>query len=425
MDRVNDRVYIGFDPTGHTIEALQCSTNLVVVNGSNVTVQGGVIEHALFACLFVSTPLGGPQLSNIHILDVEAGWSHRNTFSMQGDGADGNRENHINALLNSEAGYCEIHHGGKYGYQLAWADGCTYHHLNVHHGNFLHFGHMPPDPTGPTFGVTTTGQNDEGTSKHLSNKDCTFEHNFIHDGDGADWWDFYSHGTVVQESVYQDMYSHGTVFEACPGPMTARRNAYIRCGKQSGWNANPSLWPNDPVPYTNFGYNAGGSAVWTSPNVTIDRCRYVDCGQQCIYVRNDNADGDGITTFGRYNGHEISPTKNLLVTHCQMWFKHVGGTAANQSSLGTTDYGAVIGSRDAHGSLYLQTNNNKFDFNEYHTPPGGRTNNGIHAWWFWPSGSMRTFVQWRAGQAAPNAPASFYDPNGTWVADYTTDPAET
>jgi hypothetical protein len=405
MDRVNDRVYIGFDPTGHLIEALAHSGTLIFVNGSGVRVQGGVVEHALIRACRTGPP-SGAQISDVHILDVEFGYGHLQALKTDGDGVD--VVNHVRPLTLSEVGYCRVHHGGKYAHGEANVDGLHFHHNEIHHGNFLHFGHG-------TLAEGTTHPHDEGANKSLYTMNSTYEHNWYHDNDGANWFDFGSHGNVVQENVYQDMWGFGSFWEANPGPATYRRNAYIRCGRQTAWP--------DPVPYTSYGINGGGILVSSSPMVEVDRCRFVDCGQQPIYVLTH--DNDPSTNVARWNGHAYDISRDLWVHHCQVWHKHVDGQSPTGGTLEATGYGAIVSARNSQNVEYLASANNKWDFNEYHTPPTGRGGNGVHAWFFWPSGQMKTFAQWRAGLIFPQAPASYYDPNSTWVADYTTDPADT
>ena len=397
MNRGADQITIGFDPTGHTIEALQFfGNNVVSESKDNLVIQGGVFEHGGIRVLTIVgtndiAGVGGAAPDNFKLLDCIVRQGVHAAFNLSGNMGD-NRADHLLPAVSPEIGYCIIGYGGKYGQNIYQVDALNYHHNEVVRGNFMHFG--------------STSPNDEGSQKNGYNINSSLNNNWIHDG-GAFWFDFGSHQTTVEENVFDDIYGHALWFEVDPADMVARRNYFLRCGKGTTWS--------EPIPFLSPGLDSSAAIfISDSPNAEADRNVFKDSDYVDIRLRGFDVPAGAPT--GRYNGHTTDFLHDTWVHHNQ--FFHPQGQSHYLNSV-------------IEGGGYTEGNdsasNNKFDYNEYHTATAGRLNafhGSTHSWWrWWDTDGTKTFNgaatfvggPWVSGD---DSPGSYYDPNGSWAADY-------
>ena len=369
MNRGGDEVWIGVNPANYLIERLVVNNHLVqTFNHSNFTLIGGVWEHALYRTVSMGSYQSHllPQIHDIVVEDVEARYGHLGAFNCQADTSDGGTVPLMNGVY---IRHNNFHHGGKYNHNIGGVNAPTIEYNEFAYGNILHFGARSVSP------------NDEGASKAFHWRNGLWQYNWSHHSDGPEWWDT-DCAALVQESVFED--------NECLGIM---------------WEGNTVAGQNLTVYRNHFKNNGRTNPTFGEWGTGHQGNLYLSCSFPGDVSRNIFQSDAGVSLGSQQTDIKYSwqaPGR----PETKEWFVH--HNLFNRSYAAGDGY---VSNRGGANQLMQAVNNNKFDFNEYHCAVG---TNGRY---FWPSGTYRTYPQWRAGDAAPSAPASYYDPNSTLAAD--------
>ncbi len=375
LDQAADTVWIGFNPSGNTMERLMSDfTALILIHSdpavSGVTLKGGIVEHSLNNCVSVGLGFFGTE-DNVVIEDMEMRYAHFRCFNVSGISS-----NYITGLV---LRHCYLHHGGSYNLTGGRIDSPVFEYCHFAFGNDLHYGNRG------------TGSDNEGASKFVQ---CTgtfaWRYNWSHDNDGDEWWDTNPAISIqATESVIENNYRWGLNIEDCSGTPSLVSHCLLRDNGQI-----LPVW-----------------GEWGSISTRHEMANLYTTSTNDLELANNLFQSKASMNYQR----DISMSWQARSTGTGPQRLRVHNNRFDRRNLpgGTTHKGF----ESAQGSLqdlWYQTSDNKWDFNEYHIPTGQDTNGQ----WFNQNGAI-TWNDWRDGGSLPFAPPSFYDPNSTITADLT------
>lgn len=335
------------------------TTDVVQVAGANVEWHGGIIEGGAWGM----RGMPGGVNDNFLIEDAELRYASESNFA--GGASDGS-----NNQVGLTVQYCLFHHGGQHNVHLIYVDNMTYEHNESHDGNANHEeGTPPPDRT----------PNDEGSVKLLHVSGLVYRYNYSHDNDGSDWFDTNVSNCTIDENVLENNQMTGIFCEANDNVIIQRN--YFKDNMLTGPGGD---WTYGPYCH----------------NLNISRSDNVEVTLNDFYMT------DAVTYL---HAGDIMVRYQTGLTGLRVHHNRFSKTFIPSGD----DHGGFITMHNSEVQAAYAVSDNTYDYNEYHVLAAQSGADHFHR----AGDDDRTWAEWQAGNSAPYAGSSFYDPNGTFTAD--------
>lgn len=359
QDYAADRVYLAFDPTGHTVVM---ASNMYAVNSSaaNIRITGIKVQHyAPPSQLGTITLQGaGVEVDHCEITDTHA-------IGLFLDGA-------TNAYVHDN----HVHHCGQLGIGVHASDGARVATNHLHNNNTD--GYRPDDW-------------ESGDIKFTFSSSVVVEDNYCHDSRGLGIWGDIENGAAgkvyIRRNRVENCYADGIRYEISYD-CEISGNSVTGCGFQfAADNATDTTFTG----YSGFG--TAGINVNTSRDVEVFG-NTLGPNQNGIFAQfRPRADAtypnrDLINLY--VHGNDVTMTPVAVIGKTGNLY-----TSGNQYGEGVSGLGTLMGSSGIDPTQYYDgRKNNRFDANTY------RVASTTRAQYSWNSG-YRTWDNWRsAGQEA-------------------------
>jgi parallel beta-helix repeat protein len=360
QDYAAGRVYLGFDPAGHTI-VMASKTYAINSNAANIRITGIKVQHYAPPSQLgtISLQGSGVEVDHCEITDTHA-------IGIFLDGATNGyvHDNHV-------------HHCGQLGIGVHASDGARVAVNHLHNNNTD--GYRPDDW-------------ESGDIKFTNSSSVTVEDNYCHDSRGLGIWGDIENGATgkvyIRGNRVENCYADGIRYEISYD-CEISGNTITGCGFQFAADHAP-----EGASFT--GYSGFGTA-----GININTSRDVEVTGNTL-----GPNQNGIFAQFRPRADSTHPNRDLVnlyvhdndVTMTPVTLTGKTGnlyTSGNQFGEGVSGLGTLMGSSGIDPTQYFDSRkNNRFDANTYRVAATTR------AQYAWNSG-YRTWDNWRsAGQEA-------------------------
>lgn len=360
-DYAANRVYIGQDPSGKTIE--MSKTQFAIRSGNdNVRITGLTVQH--FASPSQQGAIFAEQGENWEIDNNEIRWNH------------------------------------AIGIFCSYAHAIRIHHNNVHHNGQLGIGHSRTnnsfiEDNEVSFNNTDGywgGDWESGGIKVTNSHYATTQRNNVHDNNGLGiWYDINNWMSVITDNDVNDNFACGIRYEISYQAIISYNriagNGYaFAANGRNGQNADGSL-------FATAGININGSSNVEVHNNTLGSNQNGICAQERTRTNSDTN-----MSIGPWDTNNLWVHHNDVTQTTGATFGY--GIAAGLNTLSPTDVNAY----------YLPAKNNRFNFNTY------RLDSTSALRFSWNKG-YRTFTTWQNSTTDPGSGPVFtgQEANGTCV----------
>lgn len=400
FDDAADTVWVNFNPSGHVIERTIGSTSDFYLVGSNThdwLIQGGILEHNFGTILGLATTTSGTEFNN-RAEHVTMRMTHQGAVvTAWGDFVD---PIEVDRPTDLRVSNCQLSWGGTYAITVQRCDDFTTDHCELGWNNW-----------GPS---AAYGIDDEGAQKNGNIYDhSVFNYNWVHHNNSSTWWDTNFPSTEIRENVFEDNpMGYAVMLEdeahAVTNNLLIKRNLFRNNGWKHPWFRDDELQGQYHIPGSDYATNTGSIRLNATNNCEILENWFQSFPPGGDHDQNVHSDVE----IGYQSRSTGTGPKNTWIHHNRHdWTLLLSGAFEPYRGFTVSDIGAGC-------EGWRASDNNKWDFNEYHVPTGEIASND-----FFNRGgtSHLTWAQWQAGMAAScggiGAPASHFDPNSTFTAD--------